>query len=96
MQLSFFRVNFSATKGGFCKIDQLGGPTTQTKREFERKLEMARKVWFITGASEGFGMELTKAAIDAGGTVSSNFNGSRRSCLPSAVDRLRRRDVSFD
>ncbi len=30
---------------------------------------MARKVWFITGASKGFGMELTKAALDAGDTV---------------------------
>ena len=30
---------------------------------------MARKVWFITGASRGFGMELTKAALDAGDTV---------------------------
>jgi hypothetical protein len=28
-------------------------------------MEMARKVWFITGASKGFGMELTKAALDA-------------------------------
>jgi hypothetical protein len=27
---------------------------------------MARKVWFITGASKGFGMELTKAALAAG------------------------------
>ena len=26
---------------------------------------MASKVWFITGASKGFGMELTKAALDA-------------------------------
>jgi NAD(P)-dependent dehydrogenase (short-subunit alcohol dehydrogenase family) len=32
-------------------------------------MEMVRKVWFITGASKGFGMELTKAALDAGGTV---------------------------
>jgi len=32
-------------------------------------MEMARKVWFITGASKGFGMELTKAALDAGDTV---------------------------
>ena len=30
---------------------------------------MARKVWFITGASKGFGMELAKAALDAGNTV---------------------------
>jgi len=30
---------------------------------------MARKVWFITGASKGFGMELTKAALDAGDAV---------------------------
>ena len=30
---------------------------------------MAHKVWFITGASKGFGMELTKAALDAGDTV---------------------------
>jgi NAD(P)-dependent dehydrogenase (short-subunit alcohol dehydrogenase family) len=30
---------------------------------------MALKVWFITGASKGFGMELTKAALDAGDTV---------------------------
>ena len=30
---------------------------------------MARKVWFITGASKGFGMELTKAALDVGDTV---------------------------
>ena len=30
---------------------------------------MARKAWFITGASKGFGMELTKAALDAGDTV---------------------------
>jgi len=30
---------------------------------------MPRKVWFITGASKGFGMELTKAALDAGDTV---------------------------
>src|SRR5262249_46923061 len=28
-------------------------------------MEMASKVWFITGASKGFGMELTKAALDA-------------------------------
>jgi hypothetical protein len=33
------------------------------------RMEMARKVWFITGASKGFGMELTKAALGAGGTV---------------------------
>src|SRR5262244_21913 len=32
-------------------------------------MEMARKVWFITGASKGFGMELTKAALDAGDIV---------------------------
>jgi len=32
-------------------------------------MQMARKVWFITGASKGFGMELTKAALDAGDTV---------------------------
>jgi NAD(P)-dependent dehydrogenase (short-subunit alcohol dehydrogenase family) len=32
-------------------------------------MEMARKVWFITGASKGFGMELTKVALDAGDTV---------------------------
>ena len=32
-------------------------------------MEMPRKVWFITGASKGFGMELTKAALDAGDTV---------------------------
>jgi len=30
---------------------------------------MALKVWFITGASKGFGMELTKAALDAGDIV---------------------------
>jgi NAD(P)-dependent dehydrogenase (short-subunit alcohol dehydrogenase family) len=30
---------------------------------------MPRKVWFITGASKGFGMELTKAVLDAGDTV---------------------------
>ena len=30
---------------------------------------MALKVWFITGASKGFGMELTRAALDAGDTV---------------------------
>lgn len=30
---------------------------------------MARKVWFVTGASKGFGMELTKAALNAGDTV---------------------------
>lgn len=30
---------------------------------------MALKVWFITGASKGFGMELTKAALAAGDTV---------------------------
>ena len=30
---------------------------------------MASKVWFITGASKGFGMELTKAALDAGDAV---------------------------
>ena len=30
---------------------------------------MGLKVWFITGASKGFGMELTKAALDAGDTV---------------------------
>ena len=30
---------------------------------------MAGKVWFITGASKGFGIELTKAALDAGDTV---------------------------
>jgi short-subunit dehydrogenase len=32
-------------------------------------MEMARKVWFITGASKGFGMELAKAALDVGYTV---------------------------
>src|SRR5215472_16120962 len=32
-------------------------------------MEMASKVWFITGASKGFGMELTKAALDTGDTV---------------------------
>ena len=30
---------------------------------------MARKVWFITGASKGFGMELAKVALDAGDPV---------------------------
>src|ERR1700733_4410144 len=30
---------------------------------------MGLKVWFITGASKGFGMALTKAALDAGDTV---------------------------
>lgn len=30
---------------------------------------MATKVWFITGASKGFGMELTKAVLEAGDTV---------------------------
>ncbi|HEY4047532.1 MAG TPA: oxidoreductase [Acidobacteriaceae bacterium] len=30
---------------------------------------MAKKVWFITGASKGFGKELTKAALEAGDTV---------------------------
>lgn len=30
---------------------------------------MALKVWFITGASRGFGLELTKAALGAGDTV---------------------------
>jgi len=30
---------------------------------------MALKVWFITGASKGFGMELTNAALEAGDTV---------------------------
>jgi NAD(P)-dependent dehydrogenase (short-subunit alcohol dehydrogenase family) len=30
---------------------------------------MPLKVWFITGASKGFGMELTKAALAAGDTV---------------------------
>src|SRR5262249_54820796 len=30
---------------------------------------MANKIWFITGASKGFGMELTKAALDAGDRV---------------------------
>ena len=30
---------------------------------------MALKVWFITGASKGFGMELTRAALAAGDTV---------------------------
>ena len=30
---------------------------------------MALKVWFITGASKGFGMELSKAALDAADTV---------------------------
>jgi len=32
-------------------------------------MEMASKVWFITGALKGFGMELTKAALDTGDTV---------------------------
>jgi NAD(P)-dependent dehydrogenase (short-subunit alcohol dehydrogenase family) len=32
-------------------------------------MEMARKVWLITGASKGFGRELTKVALDAGDTV---------------------------
>jgi NAD(P)-dependent dehydrogenase (short-subunit alcohol dehydrogenase family) len=31
--------------------------------------ESMDKVWFITGASKGFGMELTKAVLDAGGAV---------------------------
>jgi NAD(P)-dependent dehydrogenase (short-subunit alcohol dehydrogenase family) len=30
---------------------------------------MGNKVWFITGASKGFGMELTKAALEAGDRV---------------------------
>jgi len=30
---------------------------------------MANKVWFITGASKGFGMELTKAALETGDRV---------------------------
>jgi NAD(P)-dependent dehydrogenase (short-subunit alcohol dehydrogenase family) len=30
---------------------------------------MVNKVWFITGASKGFGMELTKAALEAGDRV---------------------------
>jgi len=30
---------------------------------------MVNKVWFITGASKGFGMELTKAALDRGDRV---------------------------
>ena len=30
---------------------------------------MANKVWFITGASKGFGMELTKCALGAGNVV---------------------------
>jgi NADP-dependent 3-hydroxy acid dehydrogenase YdfG len=36
---------------------------------YQGEMEMARKVWFITGASKGFGMELTKAALDAGDSV---------------------------
>jgi NAD(P)-dependent dehydrogenase (short-subunit alcohol dehydrogenase family) len=39
------------------------------KRQAKREMEMASKVWFIRGASKGFGMELTKAALDAGDTV---------------------------
>src|SRR5215468_8760869 len=30
---------------------------------------MVNTVWFITGASKGFGMELTKAALEAGDRV---------------------------
>jgi len=30
---------------------------------------MANKVWFITGASKGFGMELTRAALETGDRV---------------------------
>ena len=30
---------------------------------------MATKVWFITGASKGFGMELTRAALQTGDSV---------------------------
>src|SRR5262245_27072088 len=30
---------------------------------------MVDKVWFVTGASKGFGMELTKAALGAGNVV---------------------------
>ena len=30
---------------------------------------MALKVWFITGASKGFGLEISKAALAAGDTV---------------------------
>src|SRR5215470_6843240 len=30
---------------------------------------MANKIWFITGASKGFGMELTKAALEMGDRV---------------------------
>ena len=30
---------------------------------------MALRVWFLTGASKGFQMQLTKAALNAGDTV---------------------------
>jgi NAD(P)-dependent dehydrogenase (short-subunit alcohol dehydrogenase family) len=30
---------------------------------------MALKVWFITGASKGFGLEISKAALAAGDSV---------------------------
>src|SRR5215472_2916344 len=30
---------------------------------------MGNRVWFITGASKGFGMELTRAALEAGDRV---------------------------
>jgi NAD(P)-dependent dehydrogenase (short-subunit alcohol dehydrogenase family) len=35
----------------------------------QRRDEVPTKVWFITGASKGFGMELTKAALDVGDNV---------------------------
>lgn len=42
---------------------------------------MSLKVWFITGASKGFGMELTKAAFDAGDTVVATARN------PSTIDQ---------
>src|ERR1700754_1301298 len=48
-----------------------------TKSKFMKK----QKVWFITGASKGFGFEIAKAALAAGdkvvGTVRSNAEGLR-------------------
>src|SRR5262252_9662196 len=46
---------------------------------------MARKVWFITGASKGFGMELTKAALDAGDTVVATARNPKT--IDSAFDK---------
>jgi len=73
--------------------------------QLEQKMDNNKKVWFITGASKGFGLSLVKQLLDAGQLVAATsrnrdelikaVNNTNNNFLPLQVDLVNEASVSL-